>query len=212
MRRLGVGLVMLIVTEACRARRAHLVVPFWFATVAGLMLVLTSSASAQSREANPKRSIFDELRFGLIVHHVEPAGTEKGLDLNVEVLFTRPAIAYGNAFADIVLRPRLHVGTSINLEGDTSQVYAGFTWDMPLHDRLFLELSLGGTLHDGPENDDNRSSFGCALNFRESASIGYAVTDNWLLYGTVMHMSNAGLCDRNSGLTSAGIRLGYRIN
>jgi lipid A 3-O-deacylase len=208
------GLGMHIVPEACRARRAraHLVVPLCFAAVAGLMLVLTSSASAQSREAIPKRSMFDELRIGLMAHHVEPAGTEKGLDLNFEVLFARPAIAYGNAFADIVLRPRLHVGTSINLAGDTSQVYAGFTWDMPLHERVFVELSFGGALHDGPENDDDRSSFGCALNFRESASIGYAVTDRWRLYGTVMHMSNAGLCERNSGLTSAGIRLGYRIN
>ena len=53
------------------------------------------------------------------------------------------------------------------------------------------------------------SAFGCPLNFRESASLAFAVMERWRIYGTVAHMSNAGLCERNSGLTSAGVRLGY---
>jgi len=176
------------------------------------MLTLATSASAQSREELRVRSLFDELRFGLMVHHVEPSGHERGLDLNFEMLFSRPAVAYGDAFADTILRPRLHVGTSVNVEGNTNQVYAGLAWDIPLHQRLSLELTFGGALHDGVENEAGRSSFGCALNFRESVSLGYAVTDRWRLYGTVAHMSNAGLCARNDGLTSAGVRLGHVLD
>jgi hypothetical protein len=28
--------------------------------------------------------------------------------------------------------PRIHIGTQINVDGDTSQLYAGFTWDLRL--------------------------------------------------------------------------------
>ena len=28
----------------------------------------------------------------------------------------------------------------------------------------------------------------------------------------IAHMSNANLCDHNSGITSAGVRVGYRFN
>jgi lipid A 3-O-deacylase len=171
-----------------------------------------SSAFAQTPVEFQPGSIFDELRIGFLAHQIEPAASNRGLDLNVELLFARPAFVYGNATADMVLRPRLHVGASINLDHDTNQVYAGFTWDVPIGDGLSLEVSFGGVLHDGPVNEVGRDSYGCALNFRESASIAYTMTDHWRLYGIVAHMSNAGLCDRNSGLTTAGMRLGYHFN
>jgi hypothetical protein len=175
-------------------------------------LIGAGSASAQVDGGARSRGIFDEVRIGVLGHHIEPGGTEKGTtDLNFELLFSRPAIVYGNSLADIALRPRLHVGSSINIDGYTSQAYAGFTWDIPLHDRLSLELTFGGALHDGPSNGPG-SAFGCPLNFRESASLGFAVSERWRLYGTVAHMSNAGLCVRNSGLTSGGIRLGYMFD
>jgi lipid A 3-O-deacylase len=184
--------------------------------VLGLLLLaaltVACGAPAQAQDEPRPRSFISELRLGLLGHHVEPAGSEKGgQDVNVEILFGRPAIAYGSHIADIALRPRLHLGSSINVNGNTSQLYAGFTWDIPLIQRVSLELTFGGALHDGP-NTGEGSAFGCPLNFRESASIGIAVTERWRLYGTIAHMSNAGLCARNSGLTSAGVRLGYAFD
>jgi hypothetical protein len=171
-------------------------------------LIASGSAYAQSRGEPQPRGIFDEVRIGVLGHHVELSGTEKGSDLNFEILFSRPAVSYGSSLADIALRPRLHIGASINVDGNTSQGYAGFTWNVPLHERLSLELTFGGSLHDGPSNAAG-SAFGCPLNFRESASLGFAVMERWRIYGTVAHMSNGGLCERNSGLTSAGVRFGY---
>ena len=105
--------------------------------------------------------------LGLLGHHVEPAGSEKGgQDVNVEILFGRPAIAYASHIADVALRPRLHLGSSINVNGNTNQLYAGFTWDIPLMQRVSLELTFGGSLHDGP-NTGEGSAFGCPLNFRK---------------------------------------------
>jgi lipid A 3-O-deacylase len=49
------------------------------------------------------------------------------------------------------------------------------------------------------------------VNFRESASLGLALSPDWRLMGTVDHMSNAGLCGNNRGLTNAGVRLGIKF-
>ncbi len=177
-----------------------------------LALAGPGSALAQSPDGWRSRSIVDEIRLGLFGHHIEPAGTEKGgLDVNVEVLFSKPASAYDRGSLHAFLMPRIHIGSQINVDGDTSQLYAGFTWDFRLHERFSIEASFGGSLHDGP-TEGKGSAFGCEANFRESASVGVGLTERLWLYATVAHMSNAGLCDRNSGLTSGGLRLGYMFN
>jgi hypothetical protein len=169
-------------------------------------------AAAQSPPSDRLSSpLIDEMRFGLMAHSVEPSNAEGGVDVNLEVLFGRPALRYDNAFLDAALRPRFHLGTSINTEGDTSQLYAGLTWDVKLAQKLSLELTFGGALHDGPTGSGHDDSYGCSVNFRESVSLGYALDERWTVYGTVAHMSNANLCDHNSGLTSVGVRLGYKL-
>jgi lipid A 3-O-deacylase len=84
------------------------------------------------------------------------------------------------------------------------------TRDFLLTESLFLEASFGGAVHDGETDDNNSDSYGCTLNFRESVSLGVALSENLSLMVTVDHMSNGGLCDQNQGLTNAGIRLGYK--
>ena len=113
-------------------------------------MAVSGDAFAQRRDESLSRGLLDEIRVGVLGHHVEPAGTENGTDLNFEILFSRPAISYGSHMADFMLKPRLHLGASINVDGNTSQAYAGFTWDIPLLERLSLELTLGGSWHDGP--------------------------------------------------------------
>ena len=157
------------------------------------------------------QALLDEVRLGVMAHSIEPDHSEGGADINVEILFRRIPISYGNAFADFFFRPRLHVGASLNTIGDTSQVYAGFTWDLKLTDRLSLEASFGGAWHDGPLNGAAEDLYGCRVNFRESLSLGYAIDDAWTVYATVAHMSNANLCSNNSGITSAGVRVGYKL-
>ena len=183
------------------------------AVAVGLALCCTPLTSAYAQSADIwTRSILDEVRLGVMAHDVEPNGNEDGVDFNIELLFKRPTTVYRSSLANILLRPRFHIGSSINFSGDTNQLYAGLTWDMPLAPKWSLEISLGGVLHDGPTDSAGPYSFGCALNFRESISIGYQVSDRWRVYGTVAHMSNGGLCDHNSGLTSAGVRFGYMLN
>jgi lipid A 3-O-deacylase len=190
------------------------------AIVLGAAVWLASAPMAAAQSPQYDRSpryerwpftLLDEVRFGVLAHNIEPSNAEDGVDLNFEVLFARPTASYGNPWLDVVLRPRIHLGTSLNTAGDTNQLYAGLTWDGKLTQRLSLELSFGGALHDGPTDNVGADSYGCSLNFRESASLGYALDDRWTVYGTIAHMSNADLCDRNTGLTSVGVRLGYKL-
>lgn len=183
------------------------------ATVGLVALCCISVTSAYAQSADIwTRSILDEVRLGVLAHDIEPNPNESGVDFNIELLFKRPAATYSSFLANILLRPRFHVGASINLDGDTNQVYAGLTWDIPLAPKLSLEVSFGGALHDGPTDGAEAHSYGCAFNFRESISLGYELTNRWRVYGTVTHISNADLCDFNSGLTSAGVRFGYKLN
>src|SRR5262245_2016134 len=106
----------------------------WCGTVALFMAALclapVTSALAQSSDVRT-RSIFDEFRLGLMAHDIEPRHNESGVDMNVELLFRRPAFAYHNRWADILFRPRFHIGTSLNMNGNANQFYAGLTWDIP---------------------------------------------------------------------------------
>jgi lipid A 3-O-deacylase len=168
-----------------------------------------ATAQAPVRDQSPF-PLIDEVRFGALAHSIDASNDEDGADLNLELLFRKPGGRYDNPLLDFALRPRAHIGTSVNTAGDTSQVYAGLSWDVQLAPKLSLELTFGGAWHDGP-TEGGPDSYGCSVNFRESASLGYALDERWTIYGTISHMSNADLCDRNTGLTSAGLRLGYKL-
>ena len=131
--------------------------------------------------------------------------------INAELLFGRPFDRrHGDTLRDFLLRPRPHIGFSVSPGEGTDLVYAGLTWEVRLTDRVFVEASFGGALHNGPTGSEDPETYGCNANIRESASLGIDLTEQMRLMVTVDHMSNGGLCDQNEGLTNAGVRLGYR--
>ncbi len=152
-----------------------------------------------------------EIRLGIFDHNIEPSHNEKGIDINVELLFGAPFGRQDSVFQDGFFRPRFHLGASINSGDDTSVAYGGFSWTLWRNDWMFLEATFGGALHNGPLLEPGRASYGCHLNFRESGSLGFLIDADWQLLFTVDHMSNGDLCDDNRGLTNAGVRLGYRL-
>ncbi len=172
------------------------------------MAWLFSMVAAFAEPAGRTPGFVDELRLGAWVHDLENNEDEDGWDISAELLLQRLGPRTGDPL-DILFSPRPHVGVQINTSGDTSLGYFGLTWDAWLTDSIFIEGSFGGAVHDGPTGDTG-DSFGCSVNFRESAALGVALSPGWNLLATVSHMSNAGLCDRNSGLTSGGVQLGYR--
>lgn len=151
----------------------------------------------------------DEVRFGVFKQAVDDAPGEGGPALNMEVLFGRLPGHYDNSVLNLFLTPRLHLGTTLAF-GKTDEFYWGATWDVKVMGPVFFEATFGGAAHDGPLDEPHHASYGCQVNFRESASLGFALSPDWTLMATVDHMSQAGICQPNRGLTNAGLRLGYK--
>ena len=153
----------------------------------------------------------DEVRVGVYKQAIDDARGEGSGAMNLEVLGGRFQGGYENSILDFFLTPRPHIGTTLAF-GKTDEFYWGVTWDAKLPiDRTFFEASFGGAAHDGPLHELDRASYGCQVNFKESASLGFALTPEWRLMTTIDHMSNAGLCGNNRGLTNAGVRLGIKF-
>ena len=126
-------------------------------------------------------------------------------DVNIEVLFNGPD------WLRWMAHPRLNIGADLNTGSGTSLGYAGLVWTLDVTDAFFVEGAFGGAIHDGQtdKTTTDQMDLGCRVMFHESGSIGYRVSDSASLMVTVDHMSNAGLCTPNPGITNAGVRLGY---
>jgi hypothetical protein len=157
----------------------------------------------------PQKTAF-ELRLGGFAHDAQ--SPEHGsADLNAEILLGGPNPTPTNSLWNrLVLRPQL--GATANFAGKTSAAYAGLAGTLDLDRGLFVEASFGGAVNDGKTGANvppGYNAMGCNLSFHENASIGYRLSENWSLMGTIEHFSNEGLCIRNRGLTNYGARLGY---
>ena len=105
------------------------------------------------------------------------------------------------------------------MTGDTSQAYAGVTWDYKLPKRMFFNFSwglayhTGDKIHSGSNVQTDKKELGSSILFREAAEIG------WNFYGKDSislrfdHISNAHLWGEgtNEGLDTFGIVYSYRF-
>lgn len=172
--------------------------------MAVFLLALLAPGPAFAASETAKILTGREARLGVLYHDVSTSERiESGLDLNVEVLWESPE------FLEAILAPRPHLGLSLNSGGDTSQIYGGLTWSWQFNEPFFLEFAFGGAIHDGETGCAARDerALGCRVLFREAISVGSLVGPGSLSL-ELSHISNAGLCDDNAGLTNLGLRYG----
>jgi len=177
--------------------------------LAAVFLVCLTNGRAEADDV-----VFDELRFGTSASIGSGNGHESGLVPSLTVFFDPFSETQAKGWAQTILEPRLYLGTSIGTGDSASQVYSGLSFDFAVTEKFFLELGLGGTVHDGDLQEDGSSGpkLGCRLLFREYAAAGYRFDDNWQVLATVDHSSHANLCDGpNDGLTHAGLAIGYKF-
>ncbi len=164
----------------------------------------------------------DELRGGLFLHSVDHAGpgsnplfgvidTTRGVDINAEVLF-RP---FDIGPLSVIGEFRPHIGATVSTNGLESMIYAGLSWTFhPFDGPVFIEGTFGGSVNNGAISGavPPARNLGCNVLFRESASIGFDITENASIMATVEHASHAGLCgNSNVGLTNLGVRAGWKF-
>ncbi len=156
-------------------------------------------------------SIFSEIRIGWLAHDIDAVSfnREDGSNINAELLFTPLPLEIFHKIGS----PRPHLGTSINSHGDTSQIYAGFTWQWKLPNRFFIEAMFGGAFHDGNTDleTSDRKALGSKVLFRLGTSLGYHINEHINISILFDHISNAYLKEENEGMDNLGIRIGYRF-
>ena len=188
-----------------------------FLVAAGGLALIASTAPGVAQDNGELSTnafdipLVDELRLG--AYYTNPDQKEKGAAVQLEAVFgTFVPYDFGNKFVNAVLRPRIHLGGNINVTGGTSVAYTGLTWNLPVYGPLFIEGTFGGGAHNGKLDNAgrNRQNLGCPILFRESASIGLQF-EKFAILGTVEHLSNAGLCTQNDGLTNVGMRFSYKF-
>lgn len=153
----------------------------------------------------------DEFRLGGF--YTNPDQAERGAAVQLEAVFSKFITHdFGNTYVNAVLQPRIHIGGNINVTGDTSIAYTGLTWQFPVYGPLFVEGTFGGGIHNGKLDNAprDRQQLGCPILFRESASVGLGF-EKFSVMGTIEHLSNAGACSENDGLTNVGVRIGYKF-
>ena len=192
------------------------------AVVLAATALLAPQAQAQSLTSPTSfADVVDELRIGLNYHMAYytmlPPATPQELyltrleDVSFDVLFATPDL---DAFYWLG-SPRPEIGTTLNIKGEDSLFHAGLTWTVPVFDTPFyVEGTFGAAAHNGYLGDEapaGRRKYGCRVNFYERFGVGVNVSESMTATIAYEHMSNAGLCQYNAGISNLGLKLGWKF-
>jgi lipid A 3-O-deacylase len=167
--------------------------------IAGALIAAAVMTSLSTANAS-------EIRFGVLAH--DPlAGKEDGVDANVEFFFD----GWTGNEGEWQLRPS--IGATVNFQGDTNQAHLSLNYGGPISDSWFLEFSAGAAVHDGELEtpDPNKKELGGRVLIRGAVSLGVMLSDTTSLSIYADHLSNAGVEERNEGLETAGLRIGFKL-
>ena len=179
-----------------------------------VMVLLVAGCLSVSSPATAGTHLFDEIRIMPNLDVGNADRREPGVFVNAMVLFDPFDSAHANGGMELLAKPRLHLGANVSTTGQTSQIYGGFSWKVPLNDTFFVDFGIGGTVHNGQlPNMGSGPDLGCPVLFREYAAIGYQIDPTWSVLASIDHSSHAGLCTGkpNQGVTHAGLALGYKF-
>lgn len=180
---------------------------YFFLTVSFLIWHSITPSSAASSSANQN----NEVRIGIMKNDIGNGlkqRHERSPDLNFEYL-VKP---WSTGLGYYIFSPRPHMGMSINTRGGTHQLYVGLTWRINLSN-FFIEPSFGGEIHSAhlKTPSAHKRALGSRFLFREAIAVGYQFTEKHSASLMLDHASNAGIAKPNGGITTIGIRYGYRL-
>jgi len=193
------------------------------ATATALAILCGVSVPALAQDSQPFSAgvldIVDEVRVGGHFHMVyytmlpqsfEHWWMDRPEDISFDVLFNSPDLDVFRWIGS----PRPEVGMTLNTKGEDHMFHAGLTWQLPVFDTPFyLEGTFGAAAHTGYLDNApaGRRDYGCRVNFYERFGVGMNVTENLTTTLTYEHMSNAGLCGENDGISNFGLRVGLKF-
>ena len=151
-----------------------------------------------------------DVRLGVFIHDAGIFGRrkEESEDVNLELTFVSPDIL------GFLWSPKPHLGVTINTGGDTSQAYAGVTWEFWFFDDFFFDFSFGISVHDGETEtaELDRKELGSQVLFRGAIDLGWNFYKRDSISFYLDHISHGGILDdKNEGLDTLGVRYIYRF-
>jgi len=143
------------------------------------------------------------LKGGIFSHNagIVTSGKDGCIDIHAELLYNKK-----------ILKGYPTFGTEININGDSSVLYTGLSWEGKYFKNLLLGAFFGATVHNGNLNNENSNQrkLGTRFLFREAIDIGYYINHNYVISFLANHYSNAGLGGvKNQGNSNIGFRLSY---
>jgi lipid A 3-O-deacylase len=186
------------------------------------ILCLAAAACWAPAPAHAQNLTYSEFKFGILAHDVHfLGGTEKGFDLNPEVIFQSPVsdswAAGAPWYLQWMVQPRPTIGGEFNTSGFTNQYYFGATWTWQLAgnllqpgDGIALSYFFGPGFNDGDiiATAPDRKSLGSHVLFREALELGYRINPVYQISGFIDHVSNGGLAKQNQSINDVGVRFG----
>ena len=131
--------------------------------------------------------------------------------LSFEVLFRTP---YLDVFQWIG-SPKPTIGGALSLTGDTSWIFAGLTWQVPVFETpLFLEGTVGATLHNGALHDapEGERVYGCRALLYVRGGVGVNLGEDWTASAYLEHGSHGRTCGYDKdGFHSVGVQVRPKI-
>ena len=146
---------------------------------------------------------FHAVKAGIFSHNagIINSSEDSYIDIHAELLYNKK-----------ILKGYPTIGAEININGDSSFLYTGLSWEGRYFKNLTLGAFFGAAVHNG--NLDNESScqrkLGTRILFREAIDIGYYINRNYTISFLANHYSNGGLGGvKNQGNSNIGFRLSY---
>ncbi len=149
--------------------------------------------------------------MGVAAHDVDGLWSgeskEQGPDIGAEAIFSHTLFHLLGATASP------NAGVSINTQGNTSQLYAGFLLRWSQLAPFAFATGFGVAVHNGEQDTEaaDRKSLGSQVLFRVPIQIGYALTAHHWLTLAFDHVSNGYLTSPNDGMDTLGVFYGYRF-
>lgn len=134
--------------------------------------------------------------------------------VEVQLLFTLP----DDSLLSYLGNPDISLGVHGSTIGRANIAHLGLNWSTQLFETpFFIDGTVGVAVTDSTlsgAKPPNRN-VGCPTLLYFAADVGYQLTENWSVMGTVYHASHSSLCwlvtpnAPNQGLNGYGIKLGY---
>ncbi len=114
-------------------------------------------------------------------------------------------------------KPSAYIHGQVSVDGDTSLIAAGLSWNINASEKLYVRPGIGMAVHNDklPETAPNggRYDLGSRILFEPELAVGYRVDDRFAVEASWVHVSHATIfSEQNPGMDFIGARVVMKLD